>query len=97
MSDRVPRLNAALQGRYHIEGELEVTALFDGSESYALYDVSPDDERFIWLRSVEKGRDPELILVDNWTADLPGPAAAGKGGIARSDASGLAASGRRAG
>ncbi len=46
-------------------------ALFQQSEPYALYDVAPDDQRFIMLRAVNvQENKPELILVENFIEEL---------------------------
>ncbi len=46
---------------------LPPTILFRQGEQYALYDVAPDDQRFIMMRAVNlQMTKPELILVENW-------------------------------
>ena len=50
---------------------LDLALLFRQNEQYALYDVAPDDQRFVMLRAVgfqEAG--PELILVENFFEEL---------------------------
>ena len=45
--------------------------LFRQNEQYALYDVAPDDQRFIMLRAVNvQENKPELILVENFLEEL---------------------------
>jgi serine/threonine-protein kinase len=47
--------------------------LFRQDEQYPLYDVTPDDSRFVMLRGVNlEVTMPELILVQNWAAGLAG-------------------------
>ena len=43
---------------------------FPGSQMdlYALYDISPDDRRFLTLRAVSPER--RLVLVENWFEEL---------------------------
>jgi len=49
--------------------------LFRQDEQYALYDVAPDDRRFVFLRGVDvQVTEPELVLVDNWPLSLRGAA-----------------------
>lgn len=38
-------------------------------EQYALYDVTPDDQRFVMLRQVDV-EPPEVIVVQNWFEEL---------------------------
>ena len=41
------------------------------SNGAPMYDVSPDDQRFVMLRiGVGLGSDSELILVENWAEEL---------------------------
>ena len=41
------------------------------SNGNPMYDVSPDDQRFVMLRIVAlSGADTELILVENWAEEL---------------------------
>ena len=47
--------------------------LFGQDEQYALYEVAPDDSRFIWLRSRtddETDSTAQMILVENWFEEL---------------------------
>jgi Tol biopolymer transport system component len=45
--------------------------LFRQNEQYALYDITPDDQRFIMLRAVNvQENKPELILVENFIEEL---------------------------
>ena len=45
--------------------------LFRQTEQYALYDVAPDDDRFLMLRRVGGNEaTTELILVQNFTEEL---------------------------
>jgi serine/threonine-protein kinase len=45
--------------------------LFRPTEQYSLYDVAPDDQRFVMLQAVSlETSTPELILVQNWTEEL---------------------------
>jgi len=46
--------------------------LFNQGESYSLFDVAPNDQRFIWLQSTLEQNTHELILVDNWAEELGG-------------------------
>ena len=34
------------------------------------YDVTPDDQRFVMLRTGDEAADTELILFDNWAEEL---------------------------
>ena len=43
--------------------------LIGQAEQYTLYDISPDDQRFVMLRSVQT-ETPELILVQNWFGEI---------------------------
>ena len=43
-----------------------------GSTGHPGFDVSPDDQRFVMLRSAEADSDTELILVENWAEELRG-------------------------
>jgi len=49
---------------------LPPSLLFTRSEFYSLYDVSPDDQRFVWLESTLDQPTVELILIDNWAEEL---------------------------
>ena len=40
-----------------------------GSPRHALYDISPDDQRFVMFRQVQDEQG-ELIWVDNWFEEL---------------------------
>ena len=40
------------------------------SNGRPMYDVSPDDQRFVMLRIDAEAEDTELILVDNWAEEL---------------------------
>jgi len=40
------------------------------ARGHAMYDVSPDDQRFVMLRMGDVGSDSELILVENWAEEL---------------------------
>ncbi|MDH4045133.1 MAG: hypothetical protein OEW06_11800, partial [Gemmatimonadota bacterium] len=47
--------------------------LFRQEEQYALYDVMPDDRRFVMLRGKNlQVVEPEFILVDQWPAEREG-------------------------
>ena len=51
------------------------TADYLPGAGHPMYDVSPDDQRFVMLRVGESGgRDSELILVENWAQELMGRA-----------------------
>jgi serine/threonine-protein kinase len=51
------------------------TLLFRQDEQYSLYDVAPDDQRFVFLRGVDvRIAEPELILVDQWLQTVRGSA-----------------------
>ena len=43
--------------------------LIGQAEQYTLYDVTPDDRRFVMLRRVQTEA-PELILVQNWLEEI---------------------------
>ena len=45
---------------------------YQPSNGYPMYDVSPDDQRFVMLRigNEENSAAAELILVENWFAEL---------------------------
>ncbi len=50
---------------------LDPALLFRQNEQYALYDVAPDDQRFLMLRAVSfQEAGPELILVENFDEEL---------------------------
>ncbi len=50
---------------------LDPALLFRQNEQYAMYDVAPDDERFLMLRAVSfQEAGPELILVENFFEEL---------------------------
>jgi serine/threonine-protein kinase len=53
--------------------ELPENILFRQSEQYTLYDLAPDEDRFIMIRVLDV-EDPEieLILVQNWLGELEG-------------------------
>ena len=40
------------------------------SRGHPMYDVSPDDQRFVMLRTGAEGEDSQLILVTNWFEEL---------------------------
>jgi len=46
------------------------TAGYFRGDGHAMYDVTPDDQRFVMLRSRADAVGTELILVDNWAEDL---------------------------
>ncbi|MFC1790852.1 protein kinase [Gemmatimonadota bacterium] len=51
--------------------ELPENILFRQVEQYTLYDLAPDDGRFIMFRAVESGEvTTELIFVQNWIGEL---------------------------
>jgi eukaryotic-like serine/threonine-protein kinase len=62
------------------EGGFEVqrrTVLFDAAvylrgDGHPLYDVSPDDQRFVLLGPGTPTESPDLVLVRNWTEELRG-------------------------
>lgn len=45
-------------------------ANYFSNNGHPMYDVSPDDQRFIMLRVGEQGARGELILVQNWLEEL---------------------------
>jgi eukaryotic-like serine/threonine-protein kinase len=50
---------------------IDPALLFRQNEQYALYDVAPDDQRFLMLRAVSfQEAGPELILVENFFEEL---------------------------
>jgi len=44
--------------------------LFNQNEFYSLFDVAPDDQRFVWMQSTLEQNARELILIDNWAEEL---------------------------
>jgi serine/threonine-protein kinase len=53
--------------------DLPPNLLFRQGEQYPLYDIAPDDSRFVWFRRVSEATDePDLILVQNWLGELDG-------------------------
>ena len=40
------------------------------SDGHPMYDVSPDDQRFVMLRIEDADSGTELILVENWAGEL---------------------------
>jgi eukaryotic-like serine/threonine-protein kinase len=58
---------------------LPAGTLFRQDEQYALYDVVPGDQRFVMMRAVARpdagAERPELIMVEQWHADLRRPGA----------------------
>ena len=40
------------------------------ARGHAMYDVSPDDQRFVMLRIDAEFGSTELILVENWAEEL---------------------------
>ena len=44
--------------------------LFNQTEFYSLFDVAPDDQRFICMQSTVEQNAHALILVDNWVEEL---------------------------
>jgi len=63
---------------FHVTGrttlfELPPNLLFRQGEQYPLYDIAPDDSRFVWFRRVSDATDePDLVLVQNWLNQLEG-------------------------
>jgi hypothetical protein len=43
---------------------------YDFSGSYPLYDVAPDDRRFLMVRGVSPEGETEAILIQNWFQEL---------------------------
>ena len=43
---------------------------FLADDSHRLYDVSPDDRRFLMLRGRDGGEQGDLILAQNWFEEL---------------------------
>jgi serine/threonine protein kinase len=43
---------------------------FSLAETFPLYDVAPDDRRFVMVRSVAAAMETELILTENWFEEL---------------------------
>jgi serine/threonine-protein kinase len=47
--------------------------LFQQGEQYPLYDIAPNDDRFVMFRAIESGEvNTELIFVQNWLGELEG-------------------------
>ncbi len=62
MSDQVNRLNAALEGRYAIEGGIAIVTM-----------LTPGDQQFVMLRLGDTEDEPSgFILVENWADEFMG-------------------------
>ena len=44
-----------------------------------IYDVSPDDKRFVMVRAATGGQGTELVVVQNWFEELKGRVGGGTG------------------
>jgi hypothetical protein len=38
--------------------------------TYPTYDVTPDDKRFVMIRSVAPSAETEMVLIQHWAEDL---------------------------
>ena len=57
---------------------LFAAAGYQEHNAYRNFDVSRDDQRFLMLRPVTQGTGTQLVVVENWLADVKGSVSAGK-------------------